>query len=70
MKTFYFNIPTTGYEGAQVEATTLEEACAKIASGEYDTDKSEYTTEDWDTPFRCNLEDWVKDNCCNPEGGD
>lgn len=39
MKTFYFEVPTTGYESAQVEAATLEE-------------------------------DWVKDNCCNPEGED
>ena len=29
MKTFYFEVPTTGYESAQVEAATLEEDLVK-----------------------------------------
>lgn len=67
MKTFYFDIPSTGFESAQVEAESLEEACAKIANGEYDSDKSSYTTEDWDTPFRCNMEEWLEGYCQNPD---
>ena len=68
MKKYYFSIPTTGVENIVVEANSLDEASQLVADGEYDSDLSEYITEDWDTPFRCDLKEWVKEHSDNIEG--
>ena len=67
MKKYYFSIPTTGVENIVVEANSLDEASQLVADDEYDSDLSEYITEDWDAPFRCDLKEWVKEHSDNIE---